>query len=144
MSELIHQNARIWVIMFCVVFKMWSSISLILLCQATLANDGNHVGTRTEPHIAWLFPKHPLFHFASVFHFTPAYPIWSNSIQGATQEPFWTTSGYYCSYGTNQILQKDFCNIWAVKEKSYLNVDLNFIAKWLFHSPSVLLLPSTI
>ena len=40
---------------FCVLFKMWSSISLILLCQATLANDRNHADITTEPHRAHLF-----------------------------------------------------------------------------------------
>ena len=35
---------------FCVVFKMWSPISLILLCQATMANDGNHADITTKPH----------------------------------------------------------------------------------------------
>ena len=37
---------------FCVVFQMWSYISLILLCQATLANDGNHADITLKPHIA--------------------------------------------------------------------------------------------
>ena len=40
---------------FWVIFKMWSSLNLILLCQATLANDGNHVGIQTEPHIPNFF-----------------------------------------------------------------------------------------
>ena len=34
---------------------MWSSLSLILLCQATLANDGNHADITTEPHMAHFF-----------------------------------------------------------------------------------------
>ena len=34
---------------------MWSSVSLILLCQTTLANDENHAELTTEPHIAYVF-----------------------------------------------------------------------------------------
>ena len=40
---------------FCVVFKMWSSTNLILLCQATLANGGINADATTEPHLARFF-----------------------------------------------------------------------------------------
>ena len=42
-------------IAFCMVFKMWPSISLILLCQAILANDENHTDITTEPIIPRFF-----------------------------------------------------------------------------------------
>ena len=45
---------------------------MIFLCQATLANDGNH---NNKTHTYHTFPKHPVFHFAPLFHFGPTYYI---------------------------------------------------------------------
>ena len=52
------------------IFELWSYTSLILLCQATLANDGNHADITTDPHIAHFYLN------TRVFHFAPSYYKW--------------------------------------------------------------------
>ena len=71
-SKLIYQRVKF---RFCEILKTWSIANLISMCDAELADDRNQMDVKIDPHQAWLFSKHPVFHFAPMFHFAPTYYI---------------------------------------------------------------------
>ena len=60
-SQLIYQKGEI---AFCEILTMLSIASLISMYDAELANNRNQVDVKIDPHLACLFFKHPVFHFA--------------------------------------------------------------------------------
>ena len=60
MSRLIYQKGEI--------SFLWDTQNVVY-CKFDLADDRNHVDVKLDP--GMLFPKHPVFNFAPMFHFAP-------------------------------------------------------------------------